>query len=220
MHPDPRELVAERERLRELVLVVREHEVEPAAVDLEDGAEASSAIAEHSMCQPGRPRPQGESHEVSSPGLFAFQSAKSRGSSLRGFGSCSSTWSARWPREPAVVREAGDAEVDVAARLVREAGGDQLLDHRDLVGDRLRRRVGSTSGRPSPRSARVLEVPVASRGAASSALAPGRGVVDLVVDVGDVVRRASSRSRGARSQRSSQIGRTLTARALPTWMRR
>ena len=37
------------------------------------------------MCQPGLPRPQGESHAVSSSGLFAFQSAKSRGSSLRGF---------------------------------------------------------------------------------------------------------------------------------------
>ena len=34
---------------------------------------------------------------VSSPGLFAFQSAKSRGSSFSGFGSCSSTWSGRWP---------------------------------------------------------------------------------------------------------------------------
>ena len=49
------------------------------------------------MCQPGRPRPHGESHHVSSPGLFAFQSAKSRGSSLRAFGSWSSTWSGRWP---------------------------------------------------------------------------------------------------------------------------
>src|SRR5581483_2901476 len=61
------------------------------------GPKASSAIAEHSMCQPGRPRPQGESHDVSSPGLFAFQSAKSRGSFFSGFGSCSSTWSGRWP---------------------------------------------------------------------------------------------------------------------------
>ena len=54
-------------------------------------------MTEHSMCQPGRPRPQGDSHDVSSPGLFAFQRAKSRGSSLSGFGSCSSTWSGRWP---------------------------------------------------------------------------------------------------------------------------
>ncbi len=38
-------------------------------------------IAEHSMCQPGRPGPQGESQE-GSPGLTAFQSTKSRTSSL------------------------------------------------------------------------------------------------------------------------------------------
>ena len=64
-----------------------------------DGPRSFSAIAEHSMCQPGRPRPQGESHAVSSSGLFAFQSAKSRGSSLSGFGvsSSSSSWSSRCP---------------------------------------------------------------------------------------------------------------------------
>ena len=50
-------------------------------------------MAEHSMCQPGRPGPQGESHAVSSPGLFAFQSAKSSGSSLRSAPSTPSPWS-------------------------------------------------------------------------------------------------------------------------------
>ena len=40
------------------------------------------AIAEHSMCQPGRPGPHGLSHQ-GSPGLEDFQSAKSIGSSLR-----------------------------------------------------------------------------------------------------------------------------------------
>src|SRR5581483_6076093 len=39
VRPDPRERVPERARLRELVLVVRKHEVEPAAVDLEALAE-------------------------------------------------------------------------------------------------------------------------------------------------------------------------------------
>jgi hypothetical protein len=43
----------------------------------------ASAIAEHSMCQPGRPRPHGESHAVSSPGFCAFHSAKSSGSRLQ-----------------------------------------------------------------------------------------------------------------------------------------
>jgi hypothetical protein len=148
VHPDPREAVAERARLRDLVLVVRELEVEPAAVDLEARPRYFSAIAEHSMCQPGRPRPHGESHHVSSPGLFAFHSAKSRGSSLSGFGSCSSTGRAA-AGKAGRSREMRDAEVDVAVDLVGEARLDQLLDHRDLLGDRLGR-VGSTSGRPSP----------------------------------------------------------------------
>ncbi len=38
-------------------------------------------MALHSMCQPGRPGPHGESHE-GSPGLEAFQRTKSIGSSL------------------------------------------------------------------------------------------------------------------------------------------
>ncbi len=39
------------------------------------------AIAEHSRCQPGRPRPHGVS-QLGSPGLTAFHMAKSRGSRL------------------------------------------------------------------------------------------------------------------------------------------
>ena len=53
----------------------------------------SSAIAEHSMCHPGRPRPHGASHAVSSPGLCAFHSAKSAGSRLRSAPSTPSPWS-------------------------------------------------------------------------------------------------------------------------------
>lgn len=41
-----------------------------------EGPKISDAIAEHSMCQPGLPRPQGES-QAGSPGLLFFQSAKS-----------------------------------------------------------------------------------------------------------------------------------------------
>ena len=36
------------------------------------------AITEHSICQPGRPLPQGESQLIS-PGLALFHSAKSNG---------------------------------------------------------------------------------------------------------------------------------------------
>jgi hypothetical protein len=39
-------------------------------------------MAEHSMCQPGRPGPHGLGHD-GSPGLTPFHSAKSRGSRLR-----------------------------------------------------------------------------------------------------------------------------------------
>ncbi len=50
-------------------------------------------MAEHSMCQPGRPFPHGESH-AGSPGLADFQSAKSTGLRLR------SSTSMRAPAEP------------------------------------------------------------------------------------------------------------------------
>jgi hypothetical protein len=42
---------------------------------------SSTDIAEHSMCQPGRPGPQGDSQD-GSPGLAAFHSTKSSGSRL------------------------------------------------------------------------------------------------------------------------------------------
>ena len=57
------------------------------------GPSSFSDIAEHSMCQPGRPLPQGESQEVSSPSLWPFQRAKSRRSSLSDAVPASSPWS-------------------------------------------------------------------------------------------------------------------------------
>ena len=45
------------------------------------------------MCHPGRPSPQGDGHEVSSPSLCPFQSAKSSGSSLSEAVPASSPWS-------------------------------------------------------------------------------------------------------------------------------
>ena len=117
-----RELVAERARLRELVLVVREDEVEPAAVDLEHRPEQ---LLRHrrALDVPARPAapPRRVPRTCPRPGLFAFQSAKSRGSSLSGFGSCSSTWSGRWPESRPYSGYARDAEVDVALDRVRVA---------------------------------------------------------------------------------------------------
>jgi hypothetical protein len=88
-------------------------------------------------------------------------------------------------REPSVLGEASDAEVDVAVDLVREAAGDQLLDQRDLLGDRpLCRRLVVRP--PEAEVVRVLEVPL-RRVARELRARPRRGVVDLVVDVGEVL---------------------------------
>ena len=45
-----------------------------------------SAIAEHSICHPGLPFPQGESQDIS-PGFADFHKAKSTGSSFSSSGS-------------------------------------------------------------------------------------------------------------------------------------
>ena len=142
---------------------------------------------------------------MSSPGLFAFQSAKSRGSSLSGFGSCSSTWSGRWPESRPYSGKLRDAEVDVALDRIGVAALDQLLDEARRSRGCARSTFGMWSGMPSPRS------PVSSRYqavacSASAALAPGRGVVDLVVHVGDVVdeRRVVAASRAARTAATSR----------------
>ena len=137
------------------------------------------------MCQPGRPLPHGEFHDVSSPSFVAFQSAKSRGSSFFGFGSCSSTSSGFWPGELPVVLEARDAEVDVAVDLVGVLARDQLLDelddHRDVL-----RHLRHLVGHAEAERLRVLEVPLGRLLRELGARARG-GVVDLVVHVGDVV---------------------------------
>ena len=83
MHPEARQrgAVVQAAALRDLVLMVREHEVETAAMDVERDPEMLLAIAEHSMCQPGRPRPQGLSQPGSSGGE-GFHSTKSAASFL------------------------------------------------------------------------------------------------------------------------------------------
>jgi hypothetical protein len=43
--------------LRDLVLMVRELQVHAAAVDVEGSPSSAQLMAEHSMCQPGRPGP-------------------------------------------------------------------------------------------------------------------------------------------------------------------
>src|SRR5947209_5448881 len=84
-------------------------------------------------------------------------------------------------REVSVVVEPGDAKVDIAAGLVREAVPDELLDQRDDLRDRLgglRLVVRAAETKPIG----VLHIPLRRAGGELSALSR-RGVVDLVVDV-------------------------------------
>ena len=84
--------------LRDLVLVMREDEIDAAAMNVEDVLAGSSQaspppngvssfaidIAEHSICQPGRPS-AAMPHGLGQPGSFGFEgfhSTKSIGSRL------------------------------------------------------------------------------------------------------------------------------------------
>ena len=85
--PEPCERAARSRRLSELVLVVRKAEVEPAAVELELGAEMLLGHRGALDVPAWTAASHGESQDVSSLSFVAFQSAKSRGSSLRSLAS-------------------------------------------------------------------------------------------------------------------------------------
>ena len=57
--------------LRDLVFMVREDEVDATGVDVECLAQSAMLIAEHSICQPGRPWPTIVDHD-GSPSLAAL----------------------------------------------------------------------------------------------------------------------------------------------------
>ncbi len=95
-------------------------------------------IAEHSMCQPGRPSPHGLSHD-GSPGLADFHSAKSATCRFR---------SPPAPPSPCIdsierfeslpyLGVFADVEVHVAVRLVGESLVDQAFDELDDLGHAL-----------------------------------------------------------------------------------
>src|SRR5205823_14512352 len=88
-------------------------------------------------------------------------------------------------REPPIVGEARDAEVDVARYRVCMTAFDELLDQRDDLGDRLRR-LRLVVGPAEAEILRVLDVPAARVGGQLPAV-PGRGGIDLVVDIRDVL---------------------------------
>ena len=144
---------ARRARLGGLVLVVGEHQVRAAAVDVEADAEQLLGHRRALDVPAGRPGPQGESQSVSSPSLCAFHSAKSSGSSLR---SAPSTLLALVHvleppvREAAVAGVRAHAEVHVAARRVGVPGLDQRRDVGRRSAPSSREASGSWSGRPRP----------------------------------------------------------------------
>ena len=156
------------------------------------------------MCQPGRPRPHGESHHVSSSGLFPFQRVRLLLLDLVG----------TLARELSVVRIPGNAEVDVAVDRVRVAALDQLLDEPDDLVDglgRLRQRVGPAE----PERVGVLEVPLrrARRHDVAAFAQLGSRLIDLVIDVSDVVdeRRVVAALAQPRSQPHPDHERTRVA---------
>ena len=70
-------LAVQRLRLRHLALVMRENEVAATAVNVDRARPRNlCTIVEHSICQPGRPFPQGLGQEISD-GLACFHSTKS-----------------------------------------------------------------------------------------------------------------------------------------------
>src|SRR5439155_11830939 len=82
-YPVPGELLAGRRAgLGDFVFVVREDEVRPPPWMSNVSPRCFIDMAEHSMCQPGRPGPHGLGHS-GSPGLEDFHSAKSMGLRLR-----------------------------------------------------------------------------------------------------------------------------------------
>ena len=194
VHPDPgQRLAAGGLGLGDLVLVVGEHQVRAAAVDLEVGAEdllghrrALDVPAGPALAPRRGPR-----------GVLALlvllpqrEVARARRLSCGGVVALALLASPRRAvRELAVVGEALDLEVHVALGVVGVPASISALISVDDRADRLRRlRLVVGPAEPEARRCRRRSGR-SSRRASSSLGTPGRlrGVVDLVVHVGDVL---------------------------------
>ena len=164
MHPELRELTPRAARLRDLVLVVREDEVEPAAVDLERrpevllGHRRALDVPTGSTAPPRRVPPRVLVLLVPLPEREVARALLQRGL-LFLLGRIAHGVFVEPAREQAVVGKAVDTEVDVAAGRVREVELDQLLDQRDDLGNRLRR-LRLVVGAAQAEVLRVLDVPL------------------------------------------------------------
>ncbi len=156
MQPRPHErLPGRRLALGDLVLVVREDQVDAAGVDVERRAEVGHAHR-RALDVPARPAlADRASTTTARPASAPFQSAKSRTSSLA-YSSASTRSPTRSllgvePRQPAVRRPRGDAEEDRA--VVGPVGVpplEQGLDERRRSRSMCSVARGSTSGRRHP----------------------------------------------------------------------
>ena len=187
--PDERQ-AGRRLALGDLVLVVREDEVHAAGVDVERRSEVGMLIAEHSMCQPGRPARWRCPTRLA--GLAGPSTARSRGRRP-----CRS----RRPR-PARPRAAPRGRVGPAGRRpARTRSGRRSSRRRCGRRGRLEQRRDELGHLSMCRVARGRTSGVVIRSAAASARKrgevalgelvdglAGRGGAadDLVVDVGDV----------------------------------
>ena len=188
------------------------------------------AIAEHSRCQPGRPRPHGVGQDApGSPALAPFHSAKSRGSRL--------------PRGSASVGRLHLVELLAGQRAVRRPGAHVEVDVAGAVlGRRRRARARSASaisstisgtwpvargsyvgGAAAQHVVRPRATPARWRRRSAHHGTPGLGRLgqDLVVDVGDVgdegdlVARGAPASAAARRRRPPSGCARCAARPAP-----
>ena len=152
VHPDVREAVPERARLRELVLVVREAQVEAAAVDLELRPEVLLGPSPSTRCA----SPVDLDPTASPTRRPRAASATSRARSRADPASARSTPARPCPRaaRPTAgrTRVRRDAEVHVAARLVRARPRSTSSPMNATISGIVSVARGSTSGRPRPRS--------------------------------------------------------------------
>ena len=122
------------------------------------GPSSFSAIAEHSMCQPGRPRPQGDSHARVLVRLVGLPEREVARILLQRVRLLLLDLIGSLTRQRPVRRERRNAEVDVPVDGVRVTAVDELADERDDLVHRLGdRRVVVDLGQTEATG--VLEVP-------------------------------------------------------------
>jgi hypothetical protein len=184
--------VAGRARLRLLVLVVREAQVDAAAVDVELRPEVLAAIAEHSMCQPGRPGPTASARTrsparppcASLPEGEVARVALAARVGVLGGSMSSIRW---WVSSPYAATTARRSRRRPSRRRrVGVPARDQLVDQLDHLGDVPGGR-GSYVGGSTLRTSYAGQLALVGVGEVEprAALLGGLGQ-DLVVDVGDV----------------------------------